>query len=63
LEELEGVRLAAQERADALATALAVARKVGKAVIQALTIDTNVIPPGERSGWVHSIKRQFGLPE
>jgi SAM-dependent methyltransferase len=63
LEELEGLRLAAQERADALATALVVARKVGKAVLQALTIDTSVMPPGERSGWLHSIKRQFGLPE
>jgi ABC-type transporter Mla subunit MlaD len=61
--ELEELRRAAQERADALATALAVARKVGKAAIQALTIDTSVMPPGERSGWLHSIKRQFGLPE
>jgi chromosome segregation ATPase len=57
--ELEELRRAAQERADALA----VARKVGKAAIQALTIDTSVMPPGERSGWLHSIKRQFGLPE
>lgn len=57
--ELEELRRAAQERADALA----VARKVGKAAIQALTIDTSVMLPGERSGWLHSIKRQFGLPE
>lgn len=45
----------------ALRGALAAARQVGWAAMQAATAATIPAPPGRRSGWLQSAKRRFGL--